>query len=348
MALYFDMARMPPPDQLRALTSARTFVRKQMTGPDLVAVMTFQSGAVKVLQEFTDDRGLLNEAIEKLIAQDDPNWDENDPNGADTGAAFGQDDGEITIFYTDRQLAALQTAVKMLGTLNEKKALIYFASGMRVNGIDNQAQMRAAVNSAVRSNVSIFAVDARGLVAQPPIGDATQGSPGGQAMYTGGSAMAASNNFARSQDTLYTLASDTGGKALLDNNDLSRGLVQAQQALGSYYIIGYYTTNTQLDGKFRKIKITLKEISGSLSYREGYYGNKEFGKFNASDKERQLEDALMMGDPMTEMTIAMEVHYFQLNSAEYYVPITVKIAGSELALARKGGAEHALLDFIGE
>ena len=56
----------------------------------------------------------------------------------------------------------------------------------------------------------------------------------------------------------------------------------------------------------------------------------------------------MLGDPITELTIAMEVNYFQLNSAEYFVPVAVKIPGSELALARKGGAEHTLIDFIGE
>ena len=55
-----------------------------------------------------------------------------------------------------------------------------------------------------------------------------------------------------------------------------------------------------------------------------------------------------MGDPITELTVAMEIDYFQLNSAEYFVPIMVKIPGSELELARKGGAEHTLIDFIGE
>ena len=127
------------------------------------------------------------------------------------------------------------------------------------------------------------------------------------------------------------------------------GIVQAQKAISSYYIIGYYTTNTALDGKFRKINITLKEYpSASLDYRQGYFAGKEFAKFTAADKERQLEDALMLGDPITELTIAMEVNYFQLNRAEYYVPVVMKIPGSELALARRGGAERTVIDFIGE
>src|SRR5436853_3460569 len=97
--------------------------------------------------------------------------DNADDSTADSGSAFGQDDSEFNIFNTDRQLSALQTAVKMLGSLNEKKVLVYFASGLRLNGVDNQAQMRATVNSAIRANVSLFPIDARGLVADPPMGD---------------------------------------------------------------------------------------------------------------------------------------------------------------------------------
>ncbi len=56
----------------------------------------------------------------------------------------------------------------------------------------------------------------------------------------------------------------------------------------------------------------------------------------------------MLPDPVTDLTIAMEVDYFQLNRAEYFVPLTVKIPGRELALAKRGGAEHTTIDFIGE
>ena len=93
-------------------------------------------------------------------------------------------------------------------------------------------------------------------------------------------------NFQQTQDTLYGLAADTGGKALLDYNDLSKGIVQAQQADSSYYILGYYTTNTATDGKFRKIKITLNtDLEAKLDYRQGYFAGKVFGKFTVADKE---------------------------------------------------------------
>ena len=128
--------------------------------------MKYDNGAVKVLDDFTDDRDELQKTIDTLVAGEGAGFDEatNDDSTADTGAAFGQDDSEFNIFNTDRQLAAIQTAVKMLGSLNEKKSFVYFASGLRLNGINNQAQLQATVNAAVRANVVMFPVDARGLV----------------------------------------------------------------------------------------------------------------------------------------------------------------------------------------
>jgi VWFA-related protein len=350
LALYFDMSAMPVPDQLRAQSAAIKFIRTQMAPADLMAILSFSDG-VHVLRDFTDNRNDLENTVDKLFVGEAQGFDftDDDDSAADTGTAFGEDDTEFNLFNTNRQLAALQTAAQMLGTLNEKKVLIYFASGLRLSGVDNQAQFQATTNAAIRANVSLYSIDARGLVAQAPLGDATRGSQGGLGMYSGSSAMANANNFQQSQDTLYALAADTGGKALLDNNDLSVGIVQAEQSIGSYYILGYYSANQALDGCFRRIKITYNgDSSAKLSYRQGYWAGKEFGKFTAVDKERQLQDALMLGDPITELTIAMEVDYFQLNSAEYFVPVAMKIPGSELALARRRGAEHTIVDFIGE
>ena len=352
LALYFDMSAMPPADQLRALDAAQKFVRTQMTPSDLLAILRYSGSSVDVLQDFTADRDRLLSILQTLVVgegQNDSAPNSGDDSASDTGAAFGQDDSEFNIFTTDRQLAALQTAADMLGHLNEKKALIYFASGLNLNGLDNQAQLHATVDAAIRAGVSFWPIDARGLVARGPLGDATQGSQGNQSMYTGAAAIAVTSRFQSSQDTLFALAGDTGGKALLDNNDLSRGIVQAQHAISDYYIVGYYTTNTELNGKFRKIKIALNdELAANLDYRQGYYAGKTFGKFTTADKERQLEDALMLGDPITELTIALEINYFQLNRAEYFVPVMIKIPGRELALAKKRGAEQTVIDFIGE
>jgi VWFA-related protein len=345
------MTAMPPADQMRALNAAQKFIRTQMRPEDRVAILRYSGGGVDVLQDFSDNRDRLLSILQTLIVGEGQEFAEltDDASSSDTGAAFGQDDSEFNIFNTDRQLAALQTAAKMLGRVSEKKSLIYFASGLRLNGLNNQAQLHATINDAIRSGVSFWPIDARGLVAEAPLGDATQGSQGNSGMYSGAAAQAITTNFQQSQDTLYALASDTGGKPLLDYNDLTKGIVQAEQAVSSYYIIGYYSSNPALDGKFRRVKVSLNtNVSASLEYRQGYFAGKQFSKFTAADKERQLEDALMLEDPITELTIAIEIDYFQLNRAEYFVPIVVKIPGRELALAKRRGAEHTLIDFIGE
>ena len=149
---------------------------------------------------------------------------------------------------------------------------------------------------------------------------------------------------------MFALAADTGGKALLDNNDLARSescrrriAYRVTTSSATMRPTALWTANSGAS------KSSLNNgLSASLDYRQGYFAGKTFGKFTTAEKERQLEDALMLGDPVTELTIAMEIDYFQLNRAEYFVPVVVKIPGRELALARKGGAEHTLIDFIGE
>ena len=350
LVLFFDQAGMPVADQLRAQQAALKFLNSQITQSDLVSVMSYVTD-LSVLQDFTDDRDRLIRVVKGLAAGETGtgNGSTGDDATGDTGAAYSQDDTEFNIFNTDRKLAALESAVKMLGSLSEKKALVYFASGMSLTGIDNQAQLRATVNAAIRSNVAFYPVDARGLVATAPLGDATQASQGGQAMYSGSGQRTAQSNFQGQQESLYTLASDTGGKALLDQNDLSLGIVQAQKDIASYYILGYYSTNTALDGRYRRIKVAVKSNqTAKLDYRSGYFAGKDFKQFNSSDRERQLQEALMLGDPVTDLALALEVNYFRQAKDRYFVPVSVKIPGSDIELARRGGAESTRIDFIGE
>jgi VWFA-related protein len=341
LVLFFDTANMSAPDHFRACLAADNFIRLQMKQSDLMAIMAFQMGMVSMLQDFSDDRNALLDTLSKLMFTDDSH-------PSDPLVAFGRDSAEFDLFNTDRQLSALQTAVNTLRSVNGRKSLVYFTGGLRLNGMDNQAQLRATINAAIRANVSFFPIDSRGLVATAPMGNASMASPGGMAMFTGGAQISLITGFQESQDTLSALAVDTGGKALLDSNDLIAGMVNAQHAITSYYLIGYYPTNTASDGKFRRIKVSLKENENAkLDYRQGYFAAKTFDKYTAADKERQLEEALMLEDPITDLTIAMEINFFQLNRAEYFVPITAKMPGSELVLARRAGAERTIIDFLG-
>ena len=124
--------------------------------------------------------------MQTLIFGEDKDGDGIPDDARRHGTAFGQDDAEFNIFNTDRQLAALQTAVTMLRPLPEQKALVYFASGLRLNGVDNQAQLRATTNAALRANVSLYPDRrARPGGARRRWATRRRPSPGGIGMFSG-------------------------------------------------------------------------------------------------------------------------------------------------------------------
>ena len=123
ISIYFDLTSMPPGDKLRALEAAQKFVRTQMTSVDLVSIMRYGGASVDVLQDFTADHDRLLSIMQTLIVGENQQIDDtsSDASASDTGAAFGQDNGEFNLFNTDRQLAALQTAAKMLGAASARR-----------------------------------------------------------------------------------------------------------------------------------------------------------------------------------------------------------------------------------
>jgi VWFA-related protein len=355
MVLFFDWSSLPAADQVRAKDAAEEYLTKNMAPSDLVQVVTFGS-KLKVEQEFTSDKQLLLALIRKFQTGEMSELAvEGETGVANTeDSAFTADDAEFNLFNTDRKLVALEDLARQLTATPEKKAVIYFSSGAGKTGDDNQAQLRATVNAAVRGNVSFYPVDVRGLTAEPP-GGAAASSGGGQGtgMFSGNTQKQQRQKSLDSQDTLFALAADTGGKALIDNNELVLGITQAQQDLQSYFILGYYSPDEKKDGAFRRVDVKLTfeaqgRLQAKLDYRRGYFAEKEFKAFGSYDKERQLEDALMLGDPVTELRLALEVNWFRVGRDRYFVPVAVKIPGSAIPLKRQGGGETTTFDFIGQ
>jgi VWFA-related protein len=356
IGLFFDLSSMDVLEQARAQDAAIKFLQSQMTAADMVSIMTFSS-KFKTVVDFTDDRESLIAVLRKMATGEGADLAAMSTTGTadegDDSGSFVADDTEFNIFNTDRKLTALEDAAHKLAAYPEKKALIYFSSGIQKTGIENQSQLKATVNAAVRSNVAFYPVDARGLVALIPGGDASTASVRGTGMLTGTKVASLRASFNDSQETLYTLAEDTGGKALLDVNDLTLGIQQAQEDIRSYYTIGYYPQNAAEDGKYRRIKVQLAPSSAlakeaKLEFRNGYYAGKTFAKFTSADKERQLEEALTLGDPVSELPLALEVDYFRVARDRYFVPISVKLQGSAVSFAKKNGKQSTALDFIGQ
>src|ERR1700736_1751252 len=218
MAFFFDFSAMQPPEQIRAKDAALRFLERQMTASDMVAILTY-SNRLRVVQDFTDDRETLISVIRGFRVGESSELAEAAPTGADAtddSGSFTQDDTEFNIFNTDRKLSALEDAAKKLGRFPEKKALIYISSGVGKTGVENQSQLLSTVNAAVRANVAFYPIDARGLVATPAGGDARTPSPSRTDIITGKAQKSQRDKYNDEQEALSSLASETGGKALLD------------------------------------------------------------------------------------------------------------------------------------
>ena len=351
IVMLFDFSSMQPPEQVRAVDAAIKFLSSQITASDVVSIMVFGS-ALKTVQDFTDDRDLLISTIRGFHIGDSSELASMADTGADAedqSGAFVADDTEFNIFNTDRKLAALEDAARRLGQYPEKKALVYVSSGVEKTGVDNQSQLRATVNAAVRANVAFYPIDARGLMAAAPGGDASQAGAVGSNLYSGKGQRSLRDSFHNQQETLATLATDTGGKALLDSNDLTLGIRQVQTDIESYYILSYSSTNTAEDGRYRRIQLKLAPrstvLKAKLNYRQGYFAATTFARMRETDKEAQLQRALESENPITDLPIAVEIDYFRLDKSKYFVPVSVEIPGSALAFRSKGSKQATEMDF---
>ncbi|HEY1950322.1 MAG TPA: VWA domain-containing protein [Bryobacteraceae bacterium] len=354
MVMLFDFSSMQPAEQIRAKDAAIKFLTSQMSSSDSVSIMVYGS-ELKTVQDFTGDRDLLIATINKFHIGDSSENATFADEGADAQDASGQftaDETEFNIFNADLKLSALESAARTLGQYPEKKALIYISSGIQKNDVDNQSQLRATVNTAIRSNVAFYPIDARGLTALVPGGDATQAGAVGNNLYNGSGQKSLKDNFNNQQETLATLAIDTGGKALLDSNDLAAGIRQVQQDFSSYYVLSYVSANNAMDGRYRRIQVKLSpklaDLKAKLNYRQGYYGPSTFAHMRDADKESQLSQALVSDNPVTDLPISVEIDYFRIEKDKYFAPISVKIPGSSLAFHGKGSKQATELDFIAE
>jgi VWFA-related protein len=359
IVLFFDLTSLDPPDLLRSTRAAEKYLEEQMTPADLVGVVAF-GNTLKVVANFTNDKDLLRRSVEALVpgheaalaALADAATAANGETAVteDTGAAFTADDTEFNVFNTDRKLAAVESICEILEGIPGKKSLIQFTSGITQTGEENRSELIAATNSANGSNVSIYTVDARGLLTATPGGDASSGASGGTALFSGATVISQSQSREDSRDTLATLAGDTGGKSFFDAGDLGKVFQAVQSDTSGYYLVGYYSTDVSHDGAWRAIHVKIDRLPGGahIRAREGYYAPKDFGIFTTEDRERQLEDAFRSETPEVELPVAVETSEFRLNAGQIFVPISAKLAPSALQWAQKRGSLETAFDFAAE
>jgi VWFA-related protein len=350
IVLFFDLSAMEPDEIDRAVTSAEHYVDTQMAPADLVSIVSLGS-ALLVNQDFTSDRDLLKKQIQAFSSGSGQGFEEGTTGTTegtpDTGQPFTADDTEYNIFNTDRRLEALRSVAEKLSHVDQKKSLIYFSSGMDRTGIENQSELRAATNAAVRANLAIYTMDMRGLQALVAGGEAQNASLRGTSAYSGQATINALNSNFTTQETLVTLASDTGGRAFLDSNDFGQVFKGVQQDTSTYYLVGYRSTNPARDGRYRRITVKVNIPGVKIDYRRGYYAPADYKHSTKEDKELQLQQELASELPTTDLPLYLSTAYFRLETNKFYIPISLVVPGSEIPFTRSSDRDKATLDVIG-
>ncbi len=190
IVMFFDLTSMQPEDLDRSVEAAQAFLKTKMEPADLVALVSlgdtlkggpgFYGG-----QECADQRSgrVQRDRGAGVCAGRDRELE----SGRGHDRLHARRERIQRLEYGSRAICVARDS-KSLEKITEKKSLLYFSGGISRDGIENQASLRAAINAAVRANLSIYSVDTRGLQAISPLGDASTGSLRGSGAYNGGRA----------------------------------------------------------------------------------------------------------------------------------------------------------------
>lgn len=323
LLLLFDLSGMEPDDVQRGVRAAAQFVDEQMTGADLVAVATL-TWELRVLTDFTSDRQTVRDVLDTLVSVDASAVDPGgDPAANDVPTT--SIDSVTTVAATDARLRALRLLADTLTPITQKKALLYFTAGLANAAQDSPAELRLAITAAARANLSVYPVDTRGLVAVIPSGPARVASRGGEGLFSGSDVNDQFVDLAASQDTMATMASATGGRMFTGSNDLGAAFTRVQRDTAAYYLLGYSTTNTARDGRFRRVQVRVKREGLRVEARTGYYADRDFAHTSRADRESELEERLLDREAPSSLALQTTTSWRRESSSSFVVPITLSM-----------------------
>lgn len=284
---------------------ARRFILEKL-GPDDQAAVVVTSGSLRASQDFTQNRGLLLDAIDNFMGQKlqsaallrneavsrqqdtqgSPTNDAGDPVQIDQTNRFVDDPmGQERVYQARQSLNSLRSIAEWMSSIQgRRKAIIFVSEGVDFNLHDvftadpaqfnfsnfNMVQQETwdTISAASRSNVQIYPVDPRGLTTMGQEDIEISGlAPGAYQLGT----KPLFQELATSQANLRQLAEETGGVAFVGRNDFNAAFDRIVQENSSYYVLGYYSTNERRDGRLRNITVRVAGYpDAQVTYRKRY------------------------------------------------------------------------------
>ena len=317
VTLVFDA--LGPEARLFARTAALGLLDREGR-PDVVVSVFAIGQRLRLLQQFTNDRAALRAAVERACRTIDPRGPTPDAAAVDHAADAAQTTADAAEAAGDGAAGAQKTVAAMFANLelravrmaedlergqrgnaslfglfalarqqqrlSGRKAIVYFSEGLQVP-VQLESVYRSVVSEANRANLSVYAVDARGLRSgsdfvrtRTDLRDAAETSRR-QVQSRGGRAVTREDVMAPEvaeaainlnvQGQLGALAEETGGRLIANSNDVRAGLERAVDDLSGYYEITYDPQLVEFDGRFRRIELKVARPGVRVQTRSGYF-----------------------------------------------------------------------------
>jgi VWFA-related protein len=270
----------------RVKLAARLFIERYLGANDVAAIV--QTGGVRATsQEFTSSRERLIRAVDRFMGQKErsPTLEKIDDYNRNLNSGMNstpRDANEaIRVHKARNTLTVLKNVADyMAGIRGRRKAVVFFSEGIDYNIYDQITNVYAsdirgygqdAIAAATRANVSYYSVDPRGLTG---VDDAAEISSLPQDQSLGLGMAALQQELRLSQDSLRTISDETGGFAAVNSNDYRTSFERIIRDNSSYYVLGYYSSDSRRDGQFRTVNVRVKGTGLQVRSRKGYVAPK--------------------------------------------------------------------------
>ena len=239
---------------------------------------------------------------------------------------------------TQLVLGSIKDVVRRMAALPGQRTVVLVSPGFLT--LEMQAQVTDIIDHALRENVIVSTIDARGLYSVPPFGDVSQqnmpSTPASQtqeAIYDIDAASADDN-------VLSDLAESTGGTFFHNNNDLERGLKVAAEAPAYYYVLAFSPQNLKYDGRFHRLSVKLTNPTKlAVQARQGYYAPKK-----APDAEQEahqeIQEAVFSQEEMHDLPVDLHTQFFKPTDVDAKLAVLVHVDVKRLHFRKAEGRNN--------
>ena len=231
-------------------------------------------------------------------------------------------------------LQVLKDVIRRMSAVPGQRSVVLISPGF-LTPFDLVSDKTDLMDRAIRANVIINSLDARGLYTIIPGGDASQrGDPPSVAPYKAQYDTASAQQEA---DVLAELAEATGGTFFHDRNDLDNGFKRAAAVPEYFYVLGFSPENLKLDGSFHKVKVTLKEQNRfTIQARRGYYAPKHADDPTETAKQ-EIAEALFSREELQDIPVELHTQFFKASEDSARVAVVARVDVKHLHFRKAEG-----------